>query len=68
MPASGALDGLIVLIIADTVDSVESLIESLRASGAVVAAVRLPRLALAYSDRHPIDAKIKTLHVIGLAS
>jgi len=52
---AGALDGLTLLFIADAIESVEPLIESLRLAGAVVVAVRSAQLALAYSERHRID-------------
>src|SRR5262245_3582754 len=56
MPTYGSLDNVTVLLVADAIESIEPLVEPFRAAGAVVVAVRTAALALAYADRHRIDA------------
>ena len=56
MPTPGSLENVTVLLVADAIDSIEPLVESFRAAGAVVVAVRTAALALAYADRHSIHA------------
>ena len=53
------------MLVADAIDSIEPLVESLRAAGAVVVAVRTSALALAYADRHRIDAILVDLRDAG---
>jgi DNA-binding response OmpR family regulator len=59
------LDRLAILFIVDDLDPVEPLVESLRSAGAVVVAVRTAALALAYSDRHSVDAILVDLREAG---
>jgi CheY-like chemotaxis protein len=60
-----ALEGLTLLIITDALDSTKSLIEPLRSAGAVVVAVCAAQLALAYSERHAVDAILVDLRESG---
>jgi DNA-binding response OmpR family regulator len=64
-PASDTLAGLNIMCIAETIAGIEPLVHGLRAAGATVIAVRTPQVALAHSDRHPLDAVLVDLRAPG---
>jgi len=57
----GPLVGLTILVIASDLDSIQSLIGSLRSFGAVVVFLHSAAIALAYSERHPVDVVLVDL-------